>query len=122
MNFTKDDYKKTLTEELWIELQDGFAVRVDYPVYPHNANITKLALIENGGDDLREPSYAFYVRAVVKDFRGCEIDGKEYHPKIDNHLLSSDDFNFLHGQGFTFKIIQEARKRLEFNSDDKKKS
>lgn len=121
MNFTKDDFKKTLTEETWIELQDGFAVRVDYPVYPHTANISKLAILEATGEEMKEPSFAFYVRTIIKDFRGCEIEGKEYHPKIENNLLSVDDFNFIHGQGFTFKIIGEARKLLDFDSVDKKK-
>ena len=122
MNFTKEDFKKTLTEELWIELKDGFAVRVDYPVYPHTANISKLAVMEATGDEMKEPSFAFYIRAIVKDFRGCEIEGKDYHPKLENHLLSIDDFNFLHGQNFTWKIIEEARQKLDFNQVDKKKS
>jgi len=118
------EQKKTLTEELWLTLGEGdnsFEVKIDYPVYPHNATLSKLSIDEAMGKIPAEPSWAFYVRSVVKDFRGLFSGDKEYHPKIVKNLLSVEDFEMLMGMGHAETIWLDANKKLNFSELDKKK-
>ena len=121
----KIEQKKTLTEECWIKLEEGdtpFEVRIDYPVFPHNATISKLSIDESIGRVASVPSWAFYVQSVVKDYRGAfSEDGKEYHPTIEKNLLSTKDFNILLDMGYAELIYMNARKELDFSETDKKK-
>jgi len=118
------EQKKTLTEECWVTIGDevaNFQVRIDYPVYPHNATLSRLQMSELVGVIPTEPSWAFYIRTVVKDCKDLLDGEKEFHPKIERGLMAIEDFETLMRTGWAEMIFIEAKKKLDFTAVDKKK-
>ena len=119
------EQKKTLTEECWITVGEGestFDVKIDYPLYPHNATLVRLAALESVGNSTVESYWAFYVRSIVRDYRNLFEKEKEYHPVIEKGLLSVKDFDLLMQMGVALTVYVEARKHLDISDVDKKKS
>jgi hypothetical protein len=133
--------RKPLTEDCWIDLGDGFEIRIDYPTRGQESEykrVSQLMGVESRDENKFSDEQlmrlgSFYLKCVCKEIKGLNVDKEPAKLEIKKGLAenivfkkdgkekSVDFIDWLSGMNLWLITWAQARMKLKYDDVDKKK-
>ena len=124
---------KAFKSDKWVEIGDGFKVRVDYPTEEQRFKLEEIQTgnLKFDGETVDYSSVKlsdwnryvrYYLKYTIKDWQGLTADGEEVKCIVKNNELEDSLWNVLVSNvNLTSLMYEKINECLKWDVEDKKK-